>query len=206
MGQILLPGKAIGRGNPDGFPDQSTQSWRKKMPKDGVLPFFKQGLVVVVKLTTTSNRNDFEVYSMISLRLRQVFNLTTWLIRNALAIRPLAAGIAAVDRIRPLGCKDFSASFADPVLSFFQPPLFQIFLITPVPAQAIIAIFLTGNPGVEHTATALADDFPHSRVRPYPGEFFFIPLLQRFLIFVFPITVPHRIFPSSHETGRAQNI
>ena len=84
-------------------------------------------------------------YSMISLRLRQVFNLTTCFIRNTLAIRPLAAGVAAVDRIRPPGGEGFSASFADPVLSFFQPPLFQIFLITPIPAQTIIAIFLGSN-------------------------------------------------------------
>ena len=163
-------------------------------------------LVVVVKLTTTSNRNDFEAYSMISLRLRQVFNLTTWLIRNALAIRPLAAGIAAVDRIRPLGCKDFSASFVDPVLSFFQPPLFQIFLIPSIPAQMIIAVFLGFNQCVEIPSTALTDDFPYSGIWSYPGEFFFIPLLQRFLIFIFPVTVPHGVFPSFHRTGQAKNI
>ena len=133
-------------------------------------------------------------------------NSTTYLIRNALAICPLAAGIAAVDRIRPLGGEGFSASFADPVLPFFQSPPLQILLITSIPAQMIIAIFLTDDSGVEHTATAFADDLPHSRVRPYPGEFFFIPLLQRFLIFVFPITVPHGVFPSFHRTGRAKNI
>ena len=163
-------------------------------------------LVVVVKLTTTSNRNDFEAYSMISLRLRQVFNLTTWLIRNALAIRPLAAGIAAVDRIRPLGGEGFSASFADPVLSFFQPPLFQIFLIPSIPAQMIIAVFLGFNQCVEIPSTALTDDFPYSGIWSYPGEFFFIPLLQRFLIFIFPVTVPHGVFPSFHRTGQAKNI
>ena len=43
---------------------------------------------------------------------------------NALAICPLAAGIAAVDRIRPLGGEGFSASFADPVLPF-GPALFH---------------------------------------------------------------------------------
>jgi hypothetical protein len=42
--QIFLPGKAIGRGNPDGFQVQAAQSWRKKMPQDGVFPFFKHGL------------------------------------------------------------------------------------------------------------------------------------------------------------------
>ena len=130
--------------------------------------------------------------------------MTTYLIRNALAIRPLAAGIAAVDRIRPLGGEGFSAAFADPILAFFQPPLLQILLIAPVPAQMIIAIFLSADLRVEHTPTALADDFSHSRVRPYPGELFFIPLLQRFLIFIFPIAVPHGIFPSFHRSGRAK--
>ena len=139
-----------------------------------------------------------------SLRLVVVFNLTTCFIRNALAVSPLAAGIGAVDRIRPLGGKGFSASFADPVLPFFQSPPLQIFLITSIPAQMIIAIFLTDDSGVEHTATAFADDLPHSRVRPYPGEFFFIPLFQHFLIFIFPIAVPHGIFPSFHRSRRAK--
>ena len=127
--------------------------------------------------------------------------MTTHLIRNALAIRPLAAGIAAVDRIRPLGGKGFSASFADPVLSFFQPPLFQIFLITPVPAQAIIAIFLGSNQCVEIPSTALTDDFPYNGIWSYTNDFFFIPLFQRFLIFIFPIAVPHGIFLLSIEQG-----
>jgi hypothetical protein len=70
-----------------------------------------------------------------------VANSTTYLIRNALAICPLAAGIAAVDRIRPLGGEGFSASFADPVLPFFQSPPLQILLIATVPAQMVIAIF-----------------------------------------------------------------
>ena len=127
--------------------------------------------------------------------------LTTYLIRNALAIRPLAAGVAAVDRIRPLGGEDFSAAFADSILPFFQSPLFQIFLITPVPAQTIIAIFLGFNQCVEIPSTALTDDFPYSGIWSYPGEFFFIPLLQRFLIFIFPVTVPHRFSLLSIEQG-----
>ena len=145
-------------------------------------------------------------YSTFPLQLVVVFNLTTCFIRNALAVSPLAAGIGAVDRIRPLGGEGFSASFADPVLSFFQPPLLQIFLVSTVPAQMVIAIFLGFNQCVEIPSTALTDDFPYNGIWSYTSDFFFIPLLQRFLIFVFPITVPHRIFPSSHETGRAQNI
>ena len=172
----------------------------------GAYSIFPLRLVVVFNLTTTSNRNDFEAYSMISLRLRQVINLDTCLICNALAVSPLTTGIGAVDRIRPLGGEGFSASFADPVLSFFQPPLFQIFLIAPIPAQMVIAIFLGFNQRVEIPPTALTDDFPYRRVRPYPGEFFLIPLFQRFLIFIFPVTVPHGIIPSFHRTGRIKNI
>ena len=127
--------------------------------------------------------------------------MTTYLILNALAIRPLTAGIGAVDRIRPLGCESFSAGLANPVLSFFQSPLFQIFLITPVPAQMIIAIFLGFNQCVEVLSTALTDDFPYSGIWSYPGEFFFIALLQRFLIFIFPVTVPHRFSLLSIEQG-----
>ena len=167
---------------------------------------FPLQLVVVFNLTITSNRNDFEAYPMISLRLRQVINLDTCLICNALAVSPLAAGIAAVDRIRPLGGEDFSTALADPVLPFFQSPLLQILLIPPVPAQAIIAVFFGFNQCVEIPPTALADDFPYSGIWSYPGEFFFIPLLQRFLIFIFPVTVPHGIFPPFHRTGRAKNI
>ena len=170
----------------------------------GAYSIFPLQLVVVFNLTTTSNRNDFEAYSMISLRLRQVFNLITCFICNALAIRPLAAGIAAVDRIRPLGGEGFSASFADPILAFFQSPLFQIFLIPSIPAQTIIAIFLGFNQCVEIPSTALTDDFPYNGIWSYTSDFFFIPLLQRFLIFIFPITVPHGIFPSFHRSGRAK--
>ena len=132
--------------------------------------------------------------------------MTTYLIRNTLAIRSLAAGVGAVDRIRPLGGEGFSAALAYPILPPFQPPLFQIFLITPIPAQAIIAVSLGFNQCVEIPSTALTDDFPYNGIWSYTSDFFFIPLSQRFLIFVFPITVPHGIFPSFHRTGRAKNI
>ena len=143
-------------------------------------------------------------YSTFPLQLVVVFNLTTCFIRNALAVSPLSAGVAAVDRIRPLGGKGFSATFANPILPFFQPPLLQIFLVSTVPAQMVIAIFLGFNQCVEIPPAALADDFPYSGIWSYPGEFFFIPLSQRFLIFVFPIAVPHGIFPSFHRSRRAK--
>ena len=132
--------------------------------------------------------------------------MTTYLTRNALAVSPLAAGIGAVDRIRPLGGKGFSASFADPVLPFFQSPPLQIFLIAAISAQVVIAVFLGFNQCVEIPSTALTDDFPYNGIWSYTSDFFFIPLSQRFLIFVFPIAVPHGIIPFFHRTGRAKNI
>ena len=132
--------------------------------------------------------------------------LTTYLTRNALAVSPLAAGIGAVDRIRPLGREGLSAALADSILPFFQSPPLQILLIATVPAQMVIAIFLGFNQCVEIPSTALTDDFPYNGIWSYPGEFFFIPLFQRFLIFVFPIAVPHGIIPFFHRTGRAKNI
>ena len=140
-------------------------------------------------------------YSTFPLQLVVVFNLTTCFIRNALAVSPLAAGIGAVDRIRPLGHEGLSAALAYPVLPSFQPPLLQVLLIAAISAQVVIAVFLGFNQCVEIPPAAFADDLPHSRVRPYPGEFFFIPLLQRFLIFVFPITVPHGVFLLSIGQG-----
>ena len=137
----------------------------------GLYSIFLLRLVVVFKLTTTSSRNGLEFYSVISLRLRQVFNLDTCLIRNALAVSPLAAGVAAVDRIRPLGRECFSASLANPILPFFQSPLLQAFLITPVPAQAIIAIFLGADLRVKNPSAPFANDPPHSRIRSCTGDF-----------------------------------
>ena len=154
-------------------------------------------LVAVSKLTTTNSRNAFRLYSVISLRLRQVFNLDTYLIRNTLTICFLPAGVAAVNRVRPLGGKGFSADLADQVLAFFQPPLFQILLVAPVPAQTIIAIFLGGNLRIENTPASFTDDFPDNIIRPRSGDFFFIPLFQLFLIFIFPVAVPHGFVPSS---------
>ena len=143
-------------------------------------------------------------YSTFPLQLVVVFNLTTCFIRNALAVSPLAAGVAAVDRIRPFRGERFSTPLANPILSFFQSPLFQIFLITPVPAQTIIAIFLAFDQRVEIPSATLADDFPYNGIWSYTSDFFFIPLSQRFLIFVFPIAVPHGIFPSFHRSRRAK--
>ena len=125
-------------------------------------------------------------YSIFPLRLVVVFNLTTCFIRNALAVSPLAAGIGAVDRIRPLGGKGFSASFADPVLPFFQSPPLQIFLIATVPTQMVIAIFLGFNQCVEIPSTALTDDFPYNGIWSYTSDFFLHTTVSAFPDFRIP--------------------
>ncbi len=61
-------------------------------------------------------------YSVFLLRLVVVVYLTTTNSRNT-----LAADVAAVDRIRSFGSKGFSTAFADPILAFFQSPLFKSF-------------------------------------------------------------------------------
>ena len=125
-------------------------------------------------------------YSTFPLQLVVVFNLTTCFIRNALAVSPLAAGIAAVDRIRPLGGEGFSASFADPVLPFFQSPPLQIFLIATVPTQMVIAIFLGFNQCVEIPSTALTDDFPYNGIWSYTSDFFLHTTVSAFPDFHIP--------------------
>lgn len=97
--------------------------------------------------------------------------MNTCFIRNALAVSPLAAGIGAVDRIRTLRSEDFFAALANPILPFFQSPLFQIFLIAPVPAQTIIAVFLGFDQCVEIPSTALTDDFPYNGIWSYTSDF-----------------------------------
>ena len=112
--------------------------------------------------------------------------MTTYLTRNALAVSPLAAGIGAVDRIRPLGGEGFSASFADPVLPFFQSPPLQILLIATVPAQMVIAIFLGFNQCVEIPSTALTDDFPYNGIWSYTSDFFLHTTVSAFPDFRIP--------------------
>ena len=115
-----------------------------------------------------------------------MFNLVTCFICNALAVSPLAAGVAAVDRIRPLGGEGFSASFADPVLPFFQSPPLQIFLIAAISAQVVIAVFLGFNQCVEIPSTALTDDFPYNGIWSYTSDFFLHTTVSAFPDFRIP--------------------
>ena len=112
--------------------------------------------------------------------------MTTHLIRNALAVSPLAAGIGAVDRIRPLGREGFPTALADSIFPFFQSTLLQIFLIAPVSAQAIIAVFLGFNQCVEIPSTALTDDFPYNGIWSYTSDFFLHTTVSAFPDFRIP--------------------
>ena len=112
--------------------------------------------------------------------------LTTYLTRNALAVSPLAAGIGAVDRIRPLGREGLSAALAYPVLPSFQPPLLQVLLIAAISAQVVIAVFLGFNQCVEIPSTALTDDFPYNGIWSYTSDFFLHTTVSAFPDFRIP--------------------
>ena len=112
--------------------------------------------------------------------------MTTYLTRNALAVSPLAAGIGAVDRIRPLGREGLSAALAYPVLPSFQPPLLQILLIAAISAQVVIAVFLGFNQCVEIPSTALTDDFPYNGIWSYTSDFFLHTTVSAFPDFRIP--------------------
>ena len=112
--------------------------------------------------------------------------MTTYLTRNALAVSPLAAGIGAVDRIRPLGREGLSAALAYPVLPSFQPPLLQVLLIAAISAQVAIAVFLGFNQCVEIPSTALTDDFPYNGIWSYTSDFFLHTTVSAFPDFRIP--------------------
>ena len=112
--------------------------------------------------------------------------LTTYLTRNALAVSPLAAGIGAVDRIRPLGREGLSAALAYPVLPSFQPPLLQVLLIAAISAQVVIAVFLGFDQCVEIPSTALTDDFPYNGIWSYTSDFFLHTTVSAFPDFRIP--------------------
>ena len=112
--------------------------------------------------------------------------MTTYLTRNALAVSPLAAGIGAVDRIRPLGREGLSAALAYPVLPSFQPPLLQVLLIAAISAQVVIAVFLGFNQCVEIPSTALTDDFPYNGIWSYTSDFFLHTTVSAFPDFRIP--------------------
>ena len=112
--------------------------------------------------------------------------MTTYLTRNALAVSPLAAGIGAVDRIRPLGREGLSAALAYPVLPSFQPPLLQVLLIAAISAQVVIAVFLGFDQCVEIPSTALTDDFPYNGIWSYTSDFFLHTTVSAFPDFRIP--------------------
>ena len=81
--------------------------------------------------------------------------MALFIIRNAISVCFLSAGIAAELGIRPLGRKGVAAGLAGAVFAFLLTPPFQFPLIAMVAAQRIQTIFFGFDGGVEYSAAAL---------------------------------------------------
>ena len=81
--------------------------------------------------------------------------MALFIIRNAISICFLSAGIAAELGIRTLWRKGAAAGLADAVFSLLRTPPFQFFLIPVIAAQRIQTILLGSDGSVEYSAAAL---------------------------------------------------
>ena len=82
--------------------------------------------------------------------------MALFIIRNAISVCFLAAGIAAELGVRPLRRKGVAAGLADTVFTLLFTPPFQFLLIPMIAAQRIQTIPLGSDGGVEYSAAALA--------------------------------------------------
>lgn len=82
--------------------------------------------------------------------------MALFIIRNAIPICFLSAGIATELGIQPLGGKGSAAGLAGAVFSLLRSPPFQFLLIPMIAAQRIQTILLGFDGGVEYSAAALA--------------------------------------------------
>ena len=80
--------------------------------------------------------------------------MAPFIIRNAIPICFLSAGIAAELGIRPLRRKGVAAGLADAVFSLLLTSPFQFLLIPMIAAQSIQTILLSFDGGVEYSAAA----------------------------------------------------
>ena len=106
------------------------------------------------------------------------------------AVGFLAAGTAAVFRIRALRRKLFPALKANHVT-----PILPSSDALPEPvrlhaAGVVVAVFLAGNHGVENTTASVTMNSVNAGVQPL-GLGFYILCLQKNLMEVFPFVVPH---------------
>ena len=81
--------------------------------------------------------------------------MALFIIRNAISVCFLSAGIAAELGIRPLRRKSIAAGLAGAVFSLLRTSPFQFLLIPMIAAQRIQTILLGFDGGVEHSAAAL---------------------------------------------------
>ena len=81
--------------------------------------------------------------------------MALFIIRDAISVCFLSAGIAAEFGVRPLRRKGVAAGLADAVFAFLLTPPFQFLLVPMITAQRIQTIPLGFDGGVEHSAAAL---------------------------------------------------
>ena len=81
--------------------------------------------------------------------------MALFIIRNAISVCFLSAGIAAELGIRSCRCESVAAGLAGAVFSLLRSPPFQFLLIPMIAAQRIQTILLGSNGGVEYSAAAL---------------------------------------------------
>ena len=119
-------------------------------------------------------------------------NLDTCFSRNTLAVCALAAGVGAVEGVRPGGGELLPAYGAHPVRPRRKPSLPLMLPVAQLGAPAV-AVPLGVDSRVEDAPTPLAVDLPHRRVRGFACDLIQIPLFQQLLVFLFPLAVvPHR--------------
>ena len=103
--------------------------------------------------------------------------MTLFIIRNAISVCFLSAGIAAELGIRPLWRKGAAAGLAGAVFSLLLTSPFQFLLIAMVAAQRIQTILLGSDGSVEYSAAALtmeSADMEMSILTPHPFLIMFL--------------------------------
>lgn len=124
--------------------------------------------------------------------------MTTRFIRNALAVSPLAAGIATVERVRPFWCEHLPAHLTDLGAGRrSQTPLFQLLPITNIAAFLVVAVFFGPDARVKNAPAALTYDSADRGHRLIlTAELPVIILLHNILVLVLPIAIPHGFLTS----------
>ena len=123
-------------------------------PHVGNLPYLPQ--VLILRTCTICNISCF------SLRLCQGVNLITCVIRNAVPIRFLAAGIGTVFRIRSFRGECRITDRAHHVFPVEIPLVFLQFIVAENTAGVVAAVFLGLDGGIKLLATPETGDLAYS--------------------------------------------